>query len=56
MTSSLPLALRRGTAALGRKIREALTSCSIRAGLPPITVLLLPQGLPILLTLMGGAA
>ncbi len=58
MTSSLPLALRRGTAALGLKIHEALTSCLIPAFLPPppVPVLLLSHGLPVLLTLMGGAA
>lgn len=56
MISSLPLASRRGTAALGREIREALTSWSILAFLPPVPVLLLPHGLPVLLTLMGGAA
>ncbi len=56
MTSSILPAPRRGTAAFGRNIRQALTSRMIIAILPPALLLLTRHGVAALLPAVGGAA
>lgn len=47
---------RRGAAALGRNILEALTSRETMTPPSPAPLLFLPYGVAVLLTLTGGAA
>lgn len=56
MTFPYAPAPRRGAAALGRNILEALTSPETMTPLSPAPLLFLPYGVAMLFTLIGGAA